>query len=151
AEPSIACILVSRSDKYRARAVAQPQSPGHLGRFDLQEILRRIDRESAEALTLRRLDLSNPNTVPESYGSGIVLDAKEGLVLTLAHVIHKATKIYIRLPGGHGSWADIHASDPRSDLAVLRLLDPVPNLKPLKLGDGGKLRKGDFILSLSNP
>ena len=89
--------------------------------------------------------------MPESYGSGIVLDAKEGLILTLAHVVHKATKIYVRLPGGRGSWADIHASDPRSDLAVLRLLDCPPNLKALKLGDGGKLRKGDFILSLSNP
>jgi serine protease Do len=150
AEPSIACILVSRSDKY-PHVPAQPQAPGRLGRFDLQQALRRVSAESAEARTLRQLDLSNPENVPESYGSGIVLDASEGLILTLAHVVHKATKIYVRLPGGRGSWADIHASDPRSDLAVLRLIDRLPNLKALKLGDGGKLRKADFILSLSNP
>ncbi|HTU88724.1 MAG TPA: trypsin-like peptidase domain-containing protein [Gemmataceae bacterium] len=150
AEPSIACILVSRSDKYRGR-LAKPQAPGRLGSFDLQQALRNVGRDSAEELTLRRLDLSNPDNVPESYGSGIVLDAEEGLILTLAHVVRNASKIYVRLPGGRGSWADIHASDPRSDLAVLRLIKHLPNLKALKLGDGGKLRKGDFILTLSNP
>ena len=46
---------------------------------------------------------------------------------------------------------NIIASDPRSDLAVLQLIDHVPQLRALKLGDGSKLRKGDFILSLSNP
>lgn len=152
AEPSIACILVSRSDKYHAYMPAQPQGPGRLGRFDLSRSFARFpDDNDPEYLALRRLDLSNPNTVPESYGSGIVLDDKEGLVLTLAHVVRNATKIYVRLPGNRGSWADIHASDPRSDFAVLRLIDRVPNLKAIKLGDGGKLRKGDFVLSLSNP
>ena len=110
-----------------------------------------MDRESSDYQALGRLDLSDPNNVPESYGSGVVLDARKGLILTLAHVVRKATKIYVRLPGGQGSWANIHASDPRSDLAVLQLIDPVPNLKALKLGEGGKLRKGDFVLSLSNP
>ncbi|HTU21716.1 MAG TPA: trypsin-like peptidase domain-containing protein [Gemmataceae bacterium] len=151
AEPSIACILVSRSEKYRAHTPAQPKAPGRLGRFDLDRALLTVGRDSPEGGSLRRLDLSNPNNVPESYGSGIVLDTKQGLILTLAHVVRNATKIYVRLPGGHGSWADIHAADPRSDLAVLQLINHLPNLKGLKLGDGGKLRKGDFILSLSNP
>lgn len=152
AEPSIACILVSRSDKYPASVPAQPQEPGRLGRFDLQRVLTHPpDENDPEYQALRRLDLSNPDNVPESYGSGVLLDEEKGLILTFAHVIRNATKIYVRLPGGRGSWADIHASDPRSDLAVLRLIDPIPNLKALKLGDGGKLRKGDFILSLSNP
>lgn len=151
AEPSIACILVSRSDKYAAYSAAQPQRPGRLGRFDLRPFQRSGDDNDPEYQTLRRLDLSNPNTIPESYGSGVVLNDKEGLVLTLAHVVRNATKIYVRLPGNRGSWADIHAMDPRSDFAVLRLIDRVPNLKALKLGDGGKLRKADFVLSLSNP
>ena len=152
AEPSIACILVSRSDKYSAITPVLPQAPGRLGGFDLRRaILRPQDDNDPENQALRRLDLSNPDCIPESYGSGVVLDEKEGLVLTLAHVVRNATKIYVRLPGNRGSWADIHASDPRSDFAVLRLIDRVPDLKALKLGDGGKLRKGDFVLSLSNP
>ncbi len=152
AEPSIACILVLRSDKYHAYAPVSPDVPGKLGRFDARSARGGIrDFDDPEYKTIRNLDLSNPNTVPESYGSGVVLDEKEGLILTLAHVVRKAVKIYVRLPGNRGSWADIHAADPRSDLAVLRLLDPPPNLKALKLGDGGRLRKGDFLLSLSNP
>ncbi|HEY7425395.1 MAG TPA: trypsin-like peptidase domain-containing protein, partial [Gemmataceae bacterium] len=147
AEPSVACILVSRSDKYKEFNVAQPDVPGRLGRFARPNIAENDPRFKA----IRRLDLSDPNNVPESYGSGVVIDEREGLVLTLAHVVRKATKVYVRLPGGRGSWADIHAADPRSDLAVLRLIDRVPNLKALKLGDGDKLRKGDFVLSLSNP
>ncbi len=169
AESSIACILVSRSDKYRAYEGVGPRAPGQLGRFDLSHV--RLSREDPEFEALARLNLSDPDIVPESYGSGVVIDDKEGLVLTLAHVVRNATKIYVRLPpspplprnGGReeadptsrsasrGSWADIHAFDPRSDLAVLRLIDRVPNLQALKLGDGSKLRKGDFVLSLSNP
>ncbi len=151
AEPSIACILVSRSEKYRVRNLVQPEVPGKLGRFDLRSARMGVAFTDPEYQAIANLDLSNPDIVPESYGSGVVLDDKEGLILTLAHVVRKAAKIYVRLPGNRGSWADIHAADPRSDLAVLRLLDPIPNLKALKLGDGGKLRKGDFLLSLSNP
>ena len=81
----------------------------------------------------------------------MVIDADNGLVLTMAHVIHDATKIYVRLPGGRGSWADIHAADPRSDLAVLRLLDPPADLKAVKRGDGSNLRKGQFVICLANP
>jgi S1-C subfamily serine protease len=81
----------------------------------------------------------------------VVIDADNGLVLTMAHVIHDATKIYVRLPGGRGSWADVHAADPRSDLAVLRLLDPPAGLKAVKRGDGSHLRKGQFVLCLANP
>lgn len=160
AEPSIACILVSRSEKYRAFEGVRPHEPGQLGRLDLSRV-RPMGRDDPQSEALARLDLSDPDNVPEAYGSGIVIDDKEGLVLTLAHVVRNATKIYVRLPPdpdrhdappiSRGSWADIRALDSRSDLAVLRLIDPVPNLKALKLGDGSKLRKGDFILSLSNP
>jgi S1-C subfamily serine protease len=157
AEPSIACILVSRSEKYRVLEGVGPHAPGHLGRLDLGRV--RLSRDDPQSDALARLDLSDPENVPEAYGSGVVIDDKEGLVLTLAHVVRNATKIYVRLPPDRreagptrrGSWADIHALDTRSDLAVLHLIDRVPNLKALKLGDGGKLRKGDFVLSLSNP
>jgi serine protease Do len=151
AEPSIACVLVSRSDKYRSLMPAGPHEPGRLGGFNPQRLHLGMDPSSPEYQAISRLDLSNPDNVPESYGSGIVLDDKEGLILTLAHVVRNATKIYVRLPGGRGSWADIHAYDTRSDLAVLRLIERLPNLKALKLGEGGKVRKGDFILTLSNP
>ncbi|HZY87548.1 MAG TPA: trypsin-like peptidase domain-containing protein [Gemmataceae bacterium] len=157
AEPSVACVLVSRSDAYRRwKAGPSPDTPGKLGHFDAESVLRRFRgrRDDKETDQFRRrvkeLDLSDPDTSPESYGSAVVIDAA-GLLLTNAHVVRNATKIFVRLPGGRGSWADVHAADPRSDLAVLRLLDKVPGLRPIAFGDGDKLRKGQFVVLLSNP
>jgi serine protease Do len=96
-------------------------------------------------------DLSNPDTVPESYGSGLVIDEREGLVLTCAHVVRGRSRIYVRLPGGRGSYADLHALDPRSDLAVLRLRERHEVLRAVRFGDGGRLRKGQFVIGLANP
>ncbi len=149
AEPSIACILVSRSEKYGTPPA--DVAAGKLGRFDgrfpppMQQL-----QEEDQRKYLLSLDMSHPDYLPESFGSGVVID-EAGLVLTNAHVIRNATKIYVRLPGRTGSWADIHASDPRSDMAVLRLLDRPPGLKAIKLGEGEKAKKGQFVVSLSNP
>jgi S1-C subfamily serine protease len=115
AEPSIACILVTRGKDKREFA---PEKP---------------------------------NFVPEIYGSGVVIDSA-GLILTNEHVVHGATGIYVRLPGEKMmSYASIYASDQRSDLAVLQLDSKLPGLKPIPLGQGEKLRKGQFVLSLANP
>jgi S1-C subfamily serine protease len=147
AEPAIACILVSRSDQYRIRFhdSPPPDNPGQLGGFDLPG-----PRGRNEDAELRRLDLADPNNVPESYGSGVVVD-RPGLILTNYHVVRDATKVYVRLPGDKGGYANIHAADPRSDLAVLRLIDPRVQVEPLRLGDGGAVRKGHLVVSLANP
>jgi S1-C subfamily serine protease len=153
AEPSVASVLVSRSDAYRRwGALPSAETPGQLGRFDSDYHLKRLSDDERGRLgrVLRDLDLSLPDTVPESCGSGVVI-AESGLVLTCAHVVRNATKVYVRLPGNRGSWADVHASDPRSDLAVLRLLDRVSGLRPLPLGDGSRVAKGQFVIALANP
>ena len=157
-EPSVACILVSRSDEYKrfetvptdegSASSAGSTGPYSRGRFFPD------DHEQGRARVARlaqTIDLSRTDAIPESFGSGVVIDADNGLVLTMAHVIHDATKIYVRLPGGRGGWADIHAADPRSDLAVLRLLDPPADLKAVKRGDGSNLRKGQPVICLANP
>jgi S1-C subfamily serine protease len=152
AEPSIACLLVSRRDYSPFQpGVASADQPGKLGGFDrtLVPLAPGYSQDKHDKL-LRSLDLTDPDHVPESFGSGVVLETA-GLILTNAHVVRNATKVYVRLPGGKGSYADIHALDPRSDLAVLKLQERLPDLKPIKLGDGGAARKGQFILSLANP
>jgi S1-C subfamily serine protease len=149
AEPAIVCILVSRSEDYRQLGQTPPDNDaGKLGGFVPPNTIR--SPEDEESKRLRALDLENPLVVPESFGSGIVID-DSGLILTCEHVIRGATKVFVRLPGRQGSYADIHAADPRSDLAVLRLLKPPPGLKALKLGDGGTLKKGQWIVTLANP
>jgi S1-C subfamily serine protease len=129
AEPSIACVLVSRVEQAAAPDFVPP------GRIQPD----------------RKDDMENARTyVPESFGSGVVID-KSGLVLTTYHVVRDATRVFVRLPGGKGSYADIHAADPRSDLAVLRLQKSIANLKALPRGDATKVRKGQFVISIANP
>lgn len=170
AEPAIACILVSRSDIYtRWFGETASDDPCKLGEFHAARAVLRVPAEDQEQFEeLRKglekrfprdqqdeikktFDLSDVNYVPESYGSGLVIN-DAGLVLTNYHVIRGATKIFVRLPGGKGSYADIHAAEPRCDLAVLRLLDKrLAPLPTIKRGDGSKLRKGQIVLSLANP
>ncbi len=154
-EPSVACILVSRSPRYQEFGEApSPDRPGVLGDFDYTRVPSPDfrDNKSPRRLLAEKLDLSVADNVPESFGSGLVIDEKAGLVLTNYHVVRGATKLYVRLPGGKGSYANVLAADPRSDLAVLDLIkkDGLV-LKEIKLGDGGKARKGQMVLAIANP
>jgi S1-C subfamily serine protease len=154
-EPSIACILVSRSDAYQRFGLGpSADHPGRLGGYDPDAVerhpLARALSEDERKDLARRLDLADPSNRPESYGSGVVVDEK-GLILTNYHVVRDATRVFVRLPGGKSSYADVYAADPRSDLAVLRLLNQNLALKAIKLGDGGKAERGQFVLSLANP
>ena len=152
AEPSIACVLVSRSDAYENTFHQGPSAAGdgRLGDFRPPPTTRFVS--AAQRELIRRLDLAHPETVPEGYGSGVVIDDR-GLVLTNFHVIEGGvTKVYVRLPGaGRGSYADILAGDPRADLAVLKMLNPPADLKAIPLGDAGKVRKLDGVVALANP
>src|SRR5438876_12372233 len=109
AEPAIASIFVSRSEDYRRllKDIPPADQPGELGAFDAdkaKKILATTIKDFGQlAGALRKLDLVHPEHVPESYGSGVVISA-QGLVLTNFHVIRDATKIYVRLPGGKGSY-----------------------------------------------
>src|SRR5690242_13713359 len=107
AGPSVACVVVSRSDRYPRPA--KDNSPGRLGGFDAKEFLK--GKPTPERLALAKsLDLSDPRSIPEhGYAGGVVIDSS-GLVLTPYHVIDGATKVYVFLPGGAGSYADIHAA-----------------------------------------
>ena len=126
-------MVVSRSDKYPDPGPSADH-PGRLGGFDPDEFVKASPTPDRAAL-VRRLDLSDPDSVfDHGHAGGVVIDAA-GLVLTNYHVIDGATKIYVHLPGGTGSYADIHAADARSDLAVLKLLDPPDGLKAVTIGD----------------
>jgi serine protease Do len=127
--PSLACVVVSRSEKYPK--LEQPAEPWQLGRFDRDAFLK---ADPKRKLIVDELDLANPEAVPDhGFSGGAVVDAA-GHVLVNYHAIEGATKIYVHLGGGGGSYADIRAADSRSDLAVLKLLDPPAGLKPIRFG-----------------
>lgn len=149
AENSIATILVSRSPKYKELgAVPSPGGPGQLGAFHASQQTQGRRFRNVPDRNQAGLDLSDPDTVPDSFGTGVFLE--KDLVLTLAHVVKNATKVFVRFPGNKGSYADIHALDGRSDLAVLRLIDPVQGIQPMPIAVGAGVSKGQFVVHLSN-
>jgi serine protease Do len=150
AGPSVVCVVVSRSEKYPKPD--GPPVPGRLGGFDRKAFLD-AEPTGARARDARRLDLSDPESIPDhAYAGGVVIDPA-GMVLTTWSAIDGATKIFVHLGGGKGSYADIHAADSRSDFAVLKLLTPPPGLKPIRIGDPDRPRPalGSFAVLLTRP
>ena len=87
--------------------------------------------------------------VEQSLGSGVIVDAKRGFILTNNHVIAKADEISVTLRDGRKYKAKLVGTDPASDIAVIHI--EAENLTAVPLGDSGKLRVGDFVVAIGNP
>jgi Do/DeqQ family serine protease len=85
----------------------------------------------------------------QSAGSGVIFDAKNGYVVTNAHVVDNATEITVTLQDGRDLTATVVGSDVPSDVAVLKV--PTENLIQLALGDSTRLEVGDFVVAIGNP
>ena len=85
----------------------------------------------------------------QSAGSGVVVDAKQGLIVTNAHVVENATEITVTTIEGRDFKATVVGSDPASDVAVVRVKDA--RLAEIPLGDSSKAEVGDFVLAIGNP
>jgi serine protease Do len=86
----------------------------------------------------------------QSLGSGVVVSAK-GYVLTNNHVVANSTDVKVALNDGRELPATVVGTDPKSDVAVLRLKGNVGKLKPIAIGDSSKLRLGEIVLAVGNP
>ena len=84
-----------------------------------------------------------------SLGSGVIVDARAGLVLTNHHVIDKADEIHVTLKDGRKLKARLVGSDPETDIAVLGI--PSERLTALPIADSDQLRVGDFVVAIGNP
>ena len=87
--------------------------------------------------------------VSQSLGSGVIVDAEHGYVLTNNHVIEGADDIAITLKDGRSLEAELIGTDPDTDLAVIRI--PAENLSALPLADSDQLQVGDFVIAVGNP
>ena len=85
----------------------------------------------------------------QSLGSGVIVDAKRGLVLTNNHVIANAIQITVGLSDGRTLEAELVGTDPETDVAVIKI--PADNLTALEIADSDKLRVGDFVVAIGNP
>jgi S1-C subfamily serine protease len=82
-------------------------------------------------------------------GSGVIVDGKNGLVITNFHVVRNAQAVEVGLKDGRKLPAEPVALAPDLDLAVLRI--DASDLPALKLGDSSKLDVGDFVVAIGNP
>jgi serine protease DegQ len=86
----------------------------------------------------------------EGLGSGVIIDAAKGYVLTNNHVINQADKISIQLNDGREFDAKLIGGDDQSDIALLQVQNP-SNLKQITIADSDALRVGDFAVAVGNP
>jgi len=85
----------------------------------------------------------------QSLGSGVIVDAGNGLVLTNAHVIDNAQKITVNLLDGREFKAEVVGSDPETDIAVIKIASD--DLIGINLAESNDLRVGDFVIAIGNP
>ncbi|MBM3203062.1 trypsin-like serine protease, partial [Candidatus Woesearchaeota archaeon] len=84
-----------------------------------------------------------------SLGSGVIVDARKGLVITNNHVIDKADEIMVTLTDGRKLNAKLVGADPESDIAVVKVESN--NLTEIPLADSDQLQVGDFVVAVGNP
>ena len=94
-----------------------------------------------------------PNAAPQPFeglGSGIIIDAAKGYVLTNNHVVSNAQKISVVLNDGREFAAKLVGSDEQSDIALLQL-QKADRLTQIAIADSDALRVGDFAVAIGNP
>ncbi len=90
-----------------------------------------------------------PERRERSAGSGVIIDASEGTVVTNYHVIKGADEIQVSLTDGRTFKAELVGSDPEVDIAVLKISSD--DLTEVKRADSEVLRVGDFVVAIGNP
>ena len=90
-----------------------------------------------------------PSRPQQSVGSGVVVDADKGYVLTNRHVVENAREILVTLEDGRRFPATRVGDDPGTDIALLKI--EAGGLKALRFGDSNSLEVGDFVIAIGNP
>lgn len=85
----------------------------------------------------------------QSAGSGVIVDAKKGVVLTNYHVVKDADEVQVSLIDGRALIAEVVGSDPELDIAVLRV--KADDLTDVKMVNSSLLEVGDFVVAIGNP
>tara|TARA_B100000424_G_scaffold42703_1_gene29036 strand:- start:11568 stop:12947 length:1380 start_codon:yes stop_codon:yes gene_type:complete len=95
----------------------------------------------------------DPNSEREyktnALGSGVIVDSKNGYILTNNHVVEDMDNIKVKLIDKREYNAEVMGTDPKSDLAILKI--EANDLRELKLGNSDKLRVGEWVMAVGSP
>ncbi|MAZ39292.1 MAG: hypothetical protein CMF49_04165 [Legionellales bacterium] len=110
--------------------------------------------QNADPFSQPAAQRGNPNAQAngqtfENLGSGVVIDAKKGYILTNAHLTDQANIITVTLNDGRRYHAKLIGQDVASDIAVLQI--HANNLHSIKLADANKVQVGDFVVAIGSP
>jgi len=119
--------------------------PGGSEAGDLEDFFRRFFGEPGGGMPGPR----RPQ-IETGLGSGFVIDARRGLVLTNNHVVEGADEVLVRLEDERETTAKVVGTDPATDVALIRLKD-TKDLVEAPLGDSDTLRVGDYVMAIGNP
>jgi len=151
---------------FRAEA-ALPASVGGEPLPSLAPVLERVTPSVVNVYTQTRVRVRSPllddpffrrffnvpdvprERISQSLGSGVIVDATAGYVLTNNHVIEGADDISVTLADGRNFEAEVIGTDPDTDLAMIRI--PAEDLQALPFADSKQLRVGDFVVAVGNP
>ena len=95
------------------------------------------------------LPATPPERVEQSLGSGVIVNAAKGYVLTNNHVVAGADDISVTLQDGRTFKGKLVGTDPDTDVAVVQI--PAENLHALPLADSSRLRVGDYVVAVGEP
>ena len=90
-----------------------------------------------------------PARPQQSAGSGVIIDAERGFVLSNHHVVARADSVMVTLKDNRRFEAEVLGSDPGTDIALLRI--EADGLSALSMGDSDALAVGDFVIAIGNP
>jgi Do/DeqQ family serine protease len=142
---------------------AQASTPGSSSQTmpTLAPMLSKVTPSVVNIYTKQRVRVNNPiadffgggripqERIQQSLGSGVIVDAGRGLILTNNHVVEGADEVSVILADGRSFEAQPIGSDPDTDIAVIRI--SADKLTALPVADSSKLRVGDYVVAVGNP
>jgi Do/DeqQ family serine protease len=144
-----------------ATAVAAPPASSTAGLPSLAPMLERVTPAVVNIYTRQVVRINNPlaeffggrgfpqERVQQSLGSGVIVDAARGLILTNNHVVEGADAVSVTLSDGRTFEAQPIGSDADTDVAVIKI--DAKGLQSLPLADSAALRVGDYVVAVGNP
>ena len=109
----------------------------------------RVNTPFGDDPVLRRMLGIPQERIARSLGSGVVIDAQRGLVLTNNHVVENADEVEVILSDGRTLKAEFVGNDADTDIALMKI--PAENLTAIPLANSDALQIGDFVVAIGNP
>jgi Do/DeqQ family serine protease len=109
----------------------------------------RVNTPFGDDPVFRRMFGIPEERIARSLGSGVIVDAERGLVLTNNHVVEDADAVQVQLADGRTLKAEFVGSDPDTDVALMRI--KASGLTAIPLADSDRLQIGDFVVAIGNP